>query len=160
MDTQRCARCKKDLPATTEFFHRMSGAKSGLHSYCKACRSNENTVWSKANRDKKNATYKKYHDRVRLEVLTAYCDGVPKCQCCGDTHLEFLSLDHRNGDGAAHRREFNGGKQNTNNRAVYRWARKNGYPNTLWVLCHNCNRARHMYGECPHERERRSETWR
>lgn len=32
-----CTKCKKELPATTEYFHRHSTCKGGLNSICKKC---------------------------------------------------------------------------------------------------------------------------
>jgi hypothetical protein len=32
-----CSRCKKDLPATTEHFHRNAKSADGLNYYCKTC---------------------------------------------------------------------------------------------------------------------------
>lgn len=77
--------------------------------------------------------------RRRKSVIAAYGG---KCTCCGESEWQFLSLDHINNDGAAHRREV---------RDVYKWAEDNNYPNTLRVLCFNCNMARAFYGVCPHE---------
>lgn len=36
-DVKRCSRCREWLPADVEFFPRASSAKTGLHSWCKAC---------------------------------------------------------------------------------------------------------------------------
>jgi hypothetical protein len=93
-----------------------------------------------------NTRTKKAHAKLRFEVLAAYSrDGAPECSCCGETTLEFLALDHVNGDGAAHRKEIGRHALST-----YRWAKKNEYPSTLQVLCHNCNLAKGFYGQCPH----------
>ena len=78
--------------------------------------------------------------RVRKEVLKNYGG---KCVCCGESDWHFLSLDHVNNDGAKHRREIG-------NSQVYNWAKKNNYPNSLQVLCYNCNMAKAFYGKCPH----------
>src|SRR5262252_4538483 len=40
----------------------------------------------------------------RLEMIAAYGG---ECACCGETEPVFLTLDHVNGDGAAHRRSMN-----------------------------------------------------
>ena len=39
--TKICTKCKRELPATTEFFHRSRGFKDGLKYKCKECRSKE-----------------------------------------------------------------------------------------------------------------------
>jgi hypothetical protein len=80
----------------------------------------------------------------RLATMQAY--GGPICKCCGETELKFLSIDHINGGGSKHRKEYGvgGGK------GIYRWLAKNNYPPGFQVLCHNCNLAKGFYGSCPH----------
>lgn len=85
---------------------------------------------------------KKYYRALRVEVITHYGG---KCVCCGETTLQFLVLDHKNGGGSAHRRSIGGGSK------TYNWAKKQGYPKILQILCANCNTAKGMYGKCPHK---------
>lgn len=40
--------------------------------------------------------------RMRLEALQAYGG---KCACCGESNVEFLAIDHINGNGNKHRAE-------------------------------------------------------
>lgn len=88
---------------------------------------------------------KRYRMRVRLAALRAYSQGEPVCQCCGETTLEFLALDHVNGSGNQHRKEVG-------TLAMAEWAKRNNYPPGLFqVLCHNCNMAKGFYGRCPHQ---------
>ncbi len=47
---------------------------------------------------------------------------------------EWLTIDHINNDGAAHRKEIGEGGTN-----FYRWLRKNNYPLGFRTLCWNCN---------------------
>ena len=81
-------------------------------------------------------------NKLRLEVFMAY--GGAHCACCGEAELVFLTLDHLESDGAAHRRRVGGGY------SVYRWAKKHGYPKRFQVLCWNCNEAKRIVGGCPH----------
>lgn len=67
-----------------------------------------------------------------------------KCKCCGETRYEFLAFDHINNDGYKHRKKLSGGG------AFYRWLKKNNYPNSIQILCHNCNMAKGFWGYCPH----------
>ena len=71
-----------------------------------------------------------------------------RCVCCGQDRVQFLALDHVDGDGARHRKEIGTGG------AFYRWLKQNGFPPGLQVLCHNCNLAQSAYGSCPHARRR------
>src|SRR3990167_7531375 len=68
------------------------------------------------------------------------------CEGCDITQYEFLALDHVNGDGNQHRKQF------SSNWGLYKWIVENNYPNTIRLLCHNCNQARGCYGFCPHEK--------
>jgi hypothetical protein len=71
--------------------------------------------------------------KLKTETITAYGG---KCQKCGETHWEFLTVDHVNGGGNQHRKELGtGGGPN-----FYRWLKKQGYPNNGYqLLCFNCN---------------------
>ena len=89
-----------------------------------------------------------YNTKLRLEVFSHYCGGAPLCQCpgCHTTFIEFLQLDHMNGDGARHRKENNLG---TGAARLWRWVRKMGYPEGFQVLCRNCNGAKFTRAKCP-----------
>lgn len=82
-----------------------------------------------------------YAQRVRLEILTHYSGGTPRCACCSECLLEFLAIDHIYGGGREHRRQV---------KHFYSWLRRNNYPEGFRVLCHNCNFALGKYGYCPH----------
>jgi hypothetical protein len=80
--------------------------------------------------------------RLKIKVLMHY--GA-KCVCCGESQIEFLTLDHINNDGAKHKRTIK--KRGSQ---FYRWIVQNLYPNFLRVLCWNCNCALGSFGYCPH----------
>jgi hypothetical protein len=86
-------------------------------------------------------------DRVKLKAeVIAHYGGC--CQCCGETEIVFLTIDHVDDDGAERRRKegHRGGTQQ------YRLLRRQGYPDGFRVLCWNCNAAIHMLGgKCPHQ---------
>lgn len=109
--------------------------------------------WRIKNRDKFKATQKRAYDKMRLECLTHYCKGKkPKCQCCGETEILFLHLDHIDGKGADHRRKLqkeNGYYPGGNNLPY--WLKKNNYPDGFQVLCANCNLAKRVNKICPHQ---------
>ena len=81
--------------------------------------------------------------RLRQTVFTHY--GV-SCVCCNISTIEFLSLDHIDGNGARHRKIVGHGK------TFYRWAVKN-LPIDLQVLCFNCNCAKSTDLCCPHKQQ-------
>lgn len=84
--------------------------------------------------------------KLKIEVLTHYGGNPPKCVCCGETHIEFLSIDHINGGGTKKRKETGGGS------SLYRWLKKNNFPKEFQVLCMNCNFAKGHFGICPHNK--------
>jgi hypothetical protein len=100
---------------------------------------------------------RKWKKGLREECLKAY-GGV--CACCGEDHLQFLTIDHIDNDGAAHRKAL---KLHTGAQ-TYGWLKSNNWPEGFQVLCYNCNCAKGAYGQCPHEgeshRDRGDITWR
>ena len=84
---------------------------------------------------------------LKKEIVAAYGG---KCRCCGETHIEFLTIDHMNGDGAAHRAATGKGRK------IYQDLKERGFPQDGYqLLCLNCNIALGFYGYCPHHPEHR-----
>ena len=102
--------------------------------------------WYIRNKEKKREISRKDNLVYRMKVLTHYSKGSPRCECCGENNLEFLSLDHIDGGGKEHRKTTGNGTQ------FYRWVVKNNFPPILRVLCMNCNTSYGHYGYCPHKR--------
>lgn len=91
--------------------------------------------------------------RLRLLVLTHYGGNPPKCACCGEEHIEFLTIDHIHGGGNQHRKKVMGKKKIAGNR-FYQWLKNNNFPEGFQVLCYNCNCAKAYCGICPHQRRK------
>ena len=87
-----------------------------------------------------------YGRKLKVTCFEAY--GGTRCRCCGETIIEFLTIDHVDGGGREHRRKIGNG------RSMYQHLRKLGYPAGYQVLCYNCNCAKGFYGVCPHEEAR------
>lgn len=106
--------------------------------------------------DKAHARYasKEKEDERRKRkylVLSHYSSAVvPICDCCGEMHLEFLTIEHANGDGKAQRKELGHGGGDP----FYRWLINHELPDDLGleVLCMNCNWAKANFGSCPHKK--------
>ena len=82
---------------------------------------------------------------LKREVVSAYGG---KCVCCGEAHIEFLTIDHTDGGGAAHRARQGKG------RGIYRDLQRRGFPKDGYqCLCLNCNISLGFYGYCPHRPE-------
>ncbi len=159
-----CSKCGRVLP-TSEFYSHKEHT-DGLRSECKECTKRQNQDryhqivkrdvalvekarqrgrdWYRANAKRSNARVSATHRAQREACIAAYGG---KCECCGETHFEFLSLHHRNGGGYQQRKQI-GGK-------MARWLAQNGFPQDvdIGILCHNCNSALGFYGYCPHQRE-------
>lgn len=86
--------------------------------------------------------------RYKLEFLKVYSNNSPKCSCCGETNVAFLTIDHINGGG--HKDVDSNGRQITGNR-LYHKLKRLGFPQGYQVLCYNCNCAKHYNKECPHK---------
>ncbi len=80
--------------------------------------------------------------KIKLEVFNAYGN---ECQCCGESNLDFLTIDHIHGrKQSGHDRYFIGSK-------LYKWLIKNNFPrDNFQLLCYNCNCAKGKLGYCPH----------
>lgn len=73
-----------------------------------------------------------------------------KCTCCGETQEEFLTFEHKNGDGAEHRRKI---KMIGSGSHFVRWLKQNNYPDSIEILCYNCNCSKGFRGYCPHKQK-------
>jgi|SRR3990167_402204 len=90
-----------------------------------------------------NARMKKYLQKLRAIIIEAYGG---RCSCCGETEYHFLELNHVNGGGRQEQLNLGGPA------AVWRKAKREGYPNIYNLLCANCNRGTHRNGGiCPHK---------
>ncbi len=127
---KKCTSCKKSWEISMYYFYK---TRNRYSSQCRICHRNlanrRNQFW-------------------RYKVLAHYSTDPPRCECCRETHLEFLSIDHINGGGRAQRQ--------TIKVRWWEWLKKNGYPKGFRVLCHNCNMAYGIYGRCPHKGKRQS----
>lgn len=153
----RCAKCRaksKTYDAkrverldANKLCRRCGAPRDGPQSCCTTCRRNQ--------RERVHKKYISHKDEIlfkgrlqkaamRSRCISAYGG---KCVCCGESEQRFLTLDHVQNDGAAHRKEIGGGGW-----TGYRWAEANGYPPNLQLMCYNCNMGRALSGGiCPHK---------
>lgn len=156
----RCAACR--VTKAEDEFHRNKSRQTGRQIYCKPCMlaagaasrtkhiERLRPIFAERQRLRRRANVERYaaNDRrawlkLRGQVIAAYGG---KCACCGESDEHFMALDHKQNDGAAHRREIGGA------RSIYYWLRANGFPRDRFqLLCHNCNMAKSFYGQCPHQ---------
>lgn len=138
-DTMECSVCKVVMPYTLEYFSKNSHKNStfGMNRQCKKCIANLYREYTK-----------EYQRKLRLQVLTAYSNGPLACVCCGESHHEFLSLDHVFNDGAQER------KHTGQLKLFYRLRRQKFPKGRYQTLCMNCNHAKAKYGCCPHQKDK------
>lgn len=151
MEKKICSRCKKNEKSVYS------------HSWCKDCLKEHQMKWRKKNPEKyRNIKIKYlgrnpervkerqsfYRKQRRLTALAHYGGNPPSCECCGESLLEFLCLDHKNGGGNKHRKTLG----DPNGTGIYQWLKNNNFPEGFRVLCYNCNNAYGHYNYCPHKK--------
>ena len=103
--------------------------------------------WKLHNKERVKYHARKAHTKIKLDVLNAYSNNDPKCVCCGEKNILFLSIDHINNNGADERRKL--GVKGYN---LYWYLKHNGFPqNGYQVMCFNCNFGKRYYEDCPHK---------
>lgn len=153
-----CVSCKKEWPE--HYFTKSSKS-------CKACRRiigkrsyeknkeknrEARNTWSRKfyhrTKNERQRRAKEYRQKLRSELIAAYGG---KCSCCEESEPAFLTLEHKNRDGKAHRMLLSNGKNNSWSSAVYLDLKRRGWPRDGYtLLCFNCNHATWKLGICPH----------
>lgn len=155
---ERCVKCYtyfrkygEDRPSTLDLPTLERPCKKGHINWyvtpqgdkkCRTCQTEDKKARRHNDPESHNKRIRTRERYLRMEVILAYGG---RCVCCGESQYEFLALDHVNNDGASHR-----ASSSCIRRRIYHWAKMNDYPDTLQVLCHNCNCAKGYYGYCPH----------
>jgi len=93
--------------------------------------------WRRKNRLTKQEICRKareYNHRIKLEVLSYYSNGAPKCARCGINDVDVLCIDHIEGGGTQLRIDTRhwGTK-------LHHFLKRNNYPKGYQILCANCN---------------------
>jgi len=99
-------------------------------------------AYHQRHREKINEVQRHRRKQIRTEFLAAYGG---RCTCCGEGVAEFLTLEHKNGGGAAHRAARGG-------TGMFLELKSLGWPkNGFTILCWNCNYAVRDGKVCPHK---------
>lgn len=94
-------------------------------------------------REKYNAMSAAKDLELRREII-ARLGG--KCACCDLDDIRFLTIEHPNGGGRAHRKRIHG------NRKLYRHYLTGQCDQPITILCWNCNEMTYYNGGvCPHK---------
>ena len=85
--------------------------------------------------------HKQRRVELKLNAMSYYSNGKPKCVICGFTDPRALLIDHINDNGARHRETIavDAKKRQGAGATTYLWLEKNNYPDGFQVLCANCN---------------------
>ena len=151
---RKCIKCRATKPL--ELFRSHGGKRLGcpkIYNVCKKC----HAAYEKARRDKlspeeRTILYRKQRPlgrrcaRIkRVKIIKKFGSA---CACCGESQIEFLAVDHINGGGHQHRKQF------AHEGAYHKWLLEVAPLSDFRVLCHNCNSSMGHYGYCPHQTPR------
>lgn len=146
MKTKQCTKCKRKIPIDEFGSNRF---------WCRSCRTEATKDWRNRHRDEVNKKAreryakqdvppcKRYRQNLREEVLHHYGNA---CACCGESHIEFLCVDHVHGGGTKHRKSLG-------RKSIYAWIKQNGFPKGFRILCWNCNSSLGLYGYSPADKD-------
>lgn len=96
------------------------------------------------NKDELKRRWKKRWSEKRRKLIEFYGG---QCECCEESHIEFLCIDHIAGGGARERKRLG---TTAYYRKLFQSMAKGVKLDGYRVLCHNCNMALGFYGYCPH----------
>jgi hypothetical protein len=97
------------------------------------------------------AREKRWRVKLKRQMIEGYGG---KCVCCGDSHPEFLTIDHIGG-----RNPDNHPWSKRAGTGIYAKLKRLGWPRDKYrLLCMNCNFAIRWGETCPHEVERETNT--
>lgn len=103
--------------------------------------------WREKNRERSRELAAKYNREAKLDIMAHYGGS---CVCCGETIVEFLTLDHINGDGGQDRKQARVGHGGYRH---YRKLLQEPPRADLQILCVNCHHAKTFTGSCPHAKQ-------
>lgn len=101
-------------------------------------------AWREKNRERSRELNTKYNRETKQRIMAHYGGG---CTCCGETTVEFLTLDHINGDGGQDRKQARVGHGGYRH---YKKLLQEPPRADLQILCVNCHHAKTFTGSCPH----------
>jgi hypothetical protein len=120
-----CSRCKQSKIIAN--FGKGNSSRCGLSSWCKECNNNYNIITSRI---------------TRMEFILAYGG---KCNCCGETELSLLTIEHIRGKG--HKLIYDSMTR------LLRQLKALNWPEGYTVLCFNCNLSTAYGRPCIHTKE-------
>jgi len=170
MEKKDCTKCGKTKHIAM-FWHGSSyKGKRYYQSLCKSCAKKakrisylkkpeiyreQRTKWRKENIERAKENARKYTKKLKIEAMSRVCGNETiKCNCCDETEIKFLCIDHVNNDGKEDRKKYRTDQ-------LYAKIKKMRSRLKMYqVLCYNCNMAKAFFRICPHYefRENKKET--
>ena len=99
-------------------------------------RSARGTMYYMTHRSELLKVSREKHEVLKIDILTHYStNNLPSCAWCGISDTDVLCIDHINDDGYEQRKN----NPSRCGSGLYKWLRKNDYPEGYQVLCANCN---------------------
>lgn len=65
---KKCWRCKRELPATTEYFHKDSSKNDGLHGMCKECSKEHGKAYYEKRKEHLREWHQKHYRRKKRQA--------------------------------------------------------------------------------------------
>lgn len=131
-----CPKCKQTK--LLKFFYKANNTLDGYKVYCKDCSHKEYMMrqehyCNRASDYIKEAKIKAFEIIANGKNIT--CLKRKEWNCCSIDDIDFLSIDHINGDGANHRRKIKASCSSS----TYRWVIKNPEEakKIMQILCMN-----------------------
>lgn len=157
-----CGECKQNKTIIPNFsiHFRKDRNRRTIASHCKECVSKKSKIWHENNKhteeykNKEKIRQLKYRENGRAnnlaktryhkykKVVFDYYGN--KCSCCGETFIEFLTIEHVLHDGQEHRLRKRSG--------IYKDIIDQGFPDKYTLFCSNCNFATRYGKPCPHNK--------
>lgn len=110
-----------------------------MSNICLDCNNKRNKNYYITHKDFVNTRCLNRYYRLKTNVFNHYGN---KCSCCGQQNINYLTLEHKNNDGASHKREVGSGAQ------LYLDIINRNYPPEYTIYCYNCNCSKGHYGIC------------
>ena len=136
-DSYLCKECTKEISRTYLAKHAEQKSRSSHEYYLK----NKERIKARI------LVYKRgLSEKCKKIVFSHYGNGKIECNCCGETTLGFLTIDHIHGGGRIQSKSIGRGV------IFYNWLINSNFPEGYQVLCMNCNWGKDKNGGiCPHK---------
>ena len=136
----KCIHCNIELNDKNQ----INVCKEYKYSLCNNCLLSKSILRNNTVNLSKKLAKRKQTLIIKDKIIKAYGG---KCNCCGNSELLSLTIDHINGGG---RKEYEQLKNKGSD--FYKYLIKNNFPKDNYqLLCYNCNCCKSAFGKCYHQ---------